>query len=123
MDHLQGEPDDEAGIGRRTLNDRSELERRAAGHTGGGNPLFEVVGHSELGTSGLGRLALVRFRAGGQISDVQALQRVASTAFASLQAGQVFVGSGTGSLIRALAIRYTTSATITKTITELMNSP
>ncbi len=58
-----------------------------------------------------------------QISDVQALHFVASTALASLQKGHAFDGAGGASLMKDRAIMKTTNATMMKTMIVLMNVP
>ena len=49
---------------------------------------------------------------------MQALHFEASTAFASLQNGQVFTSSGGASLMNVTLIRQTTNAMITNVITD-----
>ena len=58
-----------------------------------------------------------------QISLVQALHFVASSAFGSLQYGQVFTSSAGASLMKVRLICQTTKAMITNAITALTNAP
>src|SRR6476469_6604591 len=58
-----------------------------------------------------------------QIALAQALHFVASTLLSVLQNGQTFTGAASSSLMKLRAIRNTTSATITKTMSVLMKAP
>ena len=54
---------------------------------------------------------------------MQALHLVASTAFASLQNGQVFTSSGGASLMNVTPMRQTTNAMTMNVMIALMNVP